>query len=237
MRKTLLTALFLVCASFVFAQTTPPSLHVALLIDDGPTPDQLEKFIELFKRESIHATFSFIAKNVEAHPELAKAAATAGHEIANHSYEHQHPARLSESALEHEVIGALAVFDTEAGIHPAWYWPPFVEITPDLEKVVAKTKTTIYRPKHLIVSSDYMNNLSADEIRKRALNGVKDGSTILFHEWRKETLEQMPQIIAELRQRGATFVTISELTNYLNSTKVISPAPTPSVQISSQKTP
>lgn len=218
MKRFLLALLFWFCFSLMSAQT-PPTMHIALLIDDGPTPDQLEKFLALFKAEQIHATFSFVAKNVEAHPQLAKAAIAAGHEIANHSYEHLHPAGLSEKALDHEVVAALKILETQTGLLPAWYWPPFVEITPDLEKTVAKTQMKLFRPKHLVVSGDYLNELSAEEIRKRALAGVSDGTTILFHEWRKETLEQMPQIVAELKRNGAVFMTISELTNYLKDTK------------------
>jgi peptidoglycan/xylan/chitin deacetylase (PgdA/CDA1 family) len=216
MKKSVLAALFLVCFSLTSAQTPPP-MHIAFLIDDGPTPEHMEKFLALFKAEQVHATFSFVAKNVEAHSNLAKAAVAAGHEVANHSYEHLHPAGLSEKALDHEVIAALNVLDSQAGIHPTWYWPPFVEITPDLERTVAKTGMKIFRPKHLVASADYSTEVSGEEIRRRSLAGVNDGTVILFHEWRKETLEQMPQIIAELKKSGAIFLTISELTNYLNS--------------------
>jgi len=218
MKKSILAALFLISLSLTLAQTPPP-MHIALLIDDGPTPEHMEKFLALFKAEHVHATFSFIAKNVEAHPDLAKAALAAGHEIANHSYEHLHPAGLSEKALDHEVVAALTVLDSQAGIHPAWYWPPFVEITPDLEKTVGKTGMKLFRPHHLVASGDYMPELSAEEIRKRALTDINDGTVILFHEWRNETLEQMPAILAELKKRGVVFLTISELTNYSDKTK------------------
>lgn len=194
-------------------------MHIAFLIDDGPTPDQLEKFLTLFKAEQIHATFSFVAKNVVTHPQLAKAALAAGHEIANHSYEHLHPAGLSDKALDHEVIASLNVLETKAGIHPAWYWPPFVEITPDLEKTVAKTEMKLFRPTHLVSSNDWDKSVSAEQLRKNALAGVKDGTVILFHEWRQETLAQMPTIIADLKKQGAVFLTISELTNYLLNNK------------------
>lgn len=224
MKKPLLAVLFLLCLSLLSAQTPKP-MHIALLIDDGPTPDQLEKFLELFKREQIHATFSFVAKNVVAHPQPAKAAIAAGHEIANHSYEHLHPAGLSQKALDHEVLTALDVLETKAGIHPAWYWPPFVEITPELEKTVAKTSMKIFRPAHLVSSSDWDKSVSADQLRKNALAGINDGTVILFHEWRQETLEQMPAILAELKRNGAVFQTISELTNYLGNTKSATPAP------------
>jgi peptidoglycan/xylan/chitin deacetylase (PgdA/CDA1 family) len=36
------------------------------------------------------------------------------------------------------------------------------------------------------------------------------GTVILFHEWRRETLQQLPRILAELRREGCTFLTFSE---------------------------
>ncbi len=194
-------------------------MHIALLIDDGPTAENLQKFIGLFQQEKVRVTFSFVGKNAEAQPALAKTAVATGHEVANHSYSHKHPAQLDQEAIDKEVLHSRDILASITGLTPAWYWPPFVEITPQLEATVARSGTRIYRPHHLVVSNDYMGNLSGEQIRSLALEGVKDGTTILFHEWRKETLEQMPAIIAELRQRGAVFMTISELASYLESSK------------------
>lgn len=40
--------------------------------------------------------------------------------------------------------------------------------------------------------------------------GVLDGTVILLQEWRRETLQQLPRILAELRREGCTFLTFSE---------------------------
>lgn len=221
-----LILLFAVCLPLVCPAQSNSSMHIALLIDDGPTPEQLEKFLELFQREQVHATFSFVAKNVSAHPKLARAAIAAGHEVANHSYEHLHPAGLTPEQLTHEVVAALEVLETKTEIHPAFYWPPFVEITPDLEKTVSKTKMQLFRPAHLVSSNDWDTTVSAAQLTKNALEGVNDGTVILFHEWRPQTLEQMPTILRELKKRGAVFQTISELTAYLkNQLPAAKPAP------------
>ena len=216
MKFFLISILFLACS--LSGQTQPPPpMHVTLMFDDGPTTEHLDKFLALFKTEQIHVTFSFIAKHVEAQPQLAKRAVTEGHEVANHSYTHLHPAGQSEATLRHEVVDSFNVLVRELGVAPVLYWPPYVEMTPELEKMVAGTTMKILRPRHLVVSADYMAELSAEEIRKRALEGVDDGSVILFHETRRETLELMPSIIAELRRRGAVFMTASELNRYLES--------------------
>lgn len=194
-------------------------MHVALMFDDGPTAEHMERYLALFKAEGVRVTFSFVAQAVEARPQLARAAIAAGHEVANHSYSHKPPGGLSQALLDREVIGALQSLEAHAGIKPAWYWPPYIAITPELEATVARTSMKIYRPLHLVGSSDYDMNVGAEQIRLRSLAGIEDGSLILFHEWRKETLEQMPAILTELKRRGIVFMTISELTTYLKTAK------------------
>ena len=59
--------------------------------------------------------------------------------------------------------------------------------------------------------------VTAEQIYTNAVTGVEDGSLIIFHEWRPETLAQMPAILAELKRQGCVFVTVSELATYLGS--------------------
>ena len=52
------------------------------------------------------------------------------------------------------------------------------------------------------------HGLSADAFHDSVV-GVRDGSVILFHEWRTETREQLPVILAELRRQEFGFVTFT----------------------------
>src|ERR1035441_6839747 len=136
----------LVCAVMVAGIFSPTSLaavetntvHIALVFDDGPFPDPPPKLLELFAREGIHVTFSLVASNVVAHPETARAIVAAGHEVANHSFGHQHPKTLSDAELEHEIVAAQKVIAEKSGFTPRWYWPPFVE-TDDRVRAMAGT--------------------------------------------------------------------------------------------------
>ena len=94
-----------------------------------------------------------------------------------------------------------------------------IETDDRVKAMVTKAKIEIYTPHHLVVSEDYNTAVGADEIRSKATSNVKDGTVILFHEWRKETLEQMPAILKELRRQGCVFDTFSELRTYLDGKK------------------
>jgi len=192
------------------------AVHVALVFDDGPFPEHAPKLLELFAKERIHVTFSLVASNVESHVSTAKAIAAGGHEIANHSYSHRHPKELDDATLEHEIVGAQKILSEKIGFTPKWYWPPFLESDDRVRAMAAKAKIEVYSLKQVVVSQDYDRSVGAEEIRRKATTGVKDGSVILFHEWRDETLEQMPAILAELRRQDCVFMTFSELAKILN---------------------
>jgi peptidoglycan/xylan/chitin deacetylase (PgdA/CDA1 family) len=193
---------------------------VALIFDDGPTPEQAPKFLQLFATEGIHVTFGSEAQYIVAHADTAKAVIAGGHEIANHSFTHRHPKELDDATLEHEILGAQKTIAeiVETGA-PAWYWPPFLESDDRVRAMAAKAHLKVYVPKHLVVSADYDLKVSAYELRKRATTDVVDGTVILFHEWRKETFEQMPAILAELKRQGCEFMTFSQLAEYLAAKK------------------
>lgn len=191
--------------------------HVALIFDDGPTPVLNAQYLEFFKQTKITVTFAEIAQNVVDHTEVAQATVAAGHEIVNHSYNHQHPADLSDDALEEEIGGAQQVFIKKLNYTPNWYWPPFLEVD---DRVIAQTITAnvpVYQRHHLVVSQDYDTSVSAEEIYSLATTGVQDGSIILFHEWREDTLKQLPKIIDNLKKQGCVFMTLSELDAYVKS--------------------
>jgi FtsZ-interacting cell division protein YlmF len=69
----------------------------------------------------------------------------------------------------------------------------------------------------VIVSQDYDRSVNAAEIKRRATTNLKDGSVILFHEWRDETYEQLPAILAELRKQRCVFLNFTELAAYNRS--------------------
>ena len=188
-----------------------PSKRIALVFDDGPVPADAEPLLALLAKEQVPVTFSLVGDRVREHPALAKAILAAGHEVANHSQTHAHPKDLSDDALEREVGAAQKLLTEVLGRAPRWYWPPYLEVDPRHPGVWSRHGLAHYVPRHLVVSRDYDRAVGADEIRRLATTDVRDGSVILFHEWRQETREQLPAILAELRRQGCEFFTFSGL--------------------------
>lgn len=186
-------------------------MRTVLIFDDGPDPEHTDAILAICEKEGVHVTFGQVAQHARENPALVKRVTAAGHEIANHSYSHEHPGTLDDAGLEHQIIGAQRVFEEKLGIKPAWYWPPYLERD---ERLVSLTETAglkLFDPTHLVVSGDHMRELPAEEIHARALTDVRDGSVIVFHEWRDETVRLLPEILGELKGRGCECLTFSEL--------------------------
>lgn len=188
-----------------------PAKRVALVFDDGPRPADAEPLLALLARERVSATFALVGDRVNEHPAAARAVVAAGHEVVNHSQTHAHARDLDAAALDLEVAAAQEAIRAATGASPRWYWPPFLEEDDRVRAAVARARLALYSPRHLVVSLDYDPALPAAEIYRRATTDVRDGSVILFHEWRAETREQLPAILAELRRQGCAFLTFSAL--------------------------
>lgn len=193
------------------ALSAAPVKRVALVFDDGPVPANADPLLALLAQEQVKVTFSLVGDRVRENPGTARAMLAAGHEIANHSQTHAHPGKLDDPALARELGEAQKLLKETLGVAPRWFWPPYLERDPRHGAILAANGLTDYVPRHLVVSKDYDRTVGAEEIYRLATTDVRDGSVILFHEWRTETREQLPRILAELRRQGAQFHTFSGL--------------------------
>jgi peptidoglycan/xylan/chitin deacetylase (PgdA/CDA1 family) len=205
------SAIFIGVLGLALTAAAAPAKRVALVFDDGPKPGNAIPLLELLAREKVLVTFSLVGERVNENPDTARAVLAAGHEIANHSQTHSHPKDLDDAALDRDVAAAQQTITAVTGRAPKWYWPPYLETDDRVRAAVARAGLAIYLPQHLVVSMDYDEAVPAAEIYRRATTDVRDGTVILFHEWRQETRAQLPAILAELRRQGCTFHTFSQL--------------------------
>jgi peptidoglycan/xylan/chitin deacetylase (PgdA/CDA1 family) len=212
----LLLASLLACHAVNAApDETPRALRVALVFDDGPVAEQSAPLHRLLAQEKVTVTFSYVGRAVEANPALARAAAEAGHEINNHSFTHPHLRALDDAAVVREVGDTSEAIRRARGRPPVWFWAPFLETDDRIARLVKDRTGLVHFPwgNYHFISSEDWNQAETDgpKILRRATTGVTDRTIVLFHEWRVETLAQLPAILAELRRQGCVFVTLSAL--------------------------
>jgi peptidoglycan/xylan/chitin deacetylase (PgdA/CDA1 family) len=99
---------------------------VWLTIDDGPHPEDTPQLLKLLKQHNARATFFVIGRQVEKHPELARAILRDGHTLANHSQ--THPVLLFWSflttALTRQLDQCTQALRAATGESPRWFRAP-----------------------------------------------------------------------------------------------------------------
>ena len=188
--------------------------RVALVFDDGPIEACTPLLLAVLSRNDTSVTFAYIGANAAGRPELVRAAHRAGHELINHSFTHPRFTSIDDVAVHREIVDTQAAIHELTGVAPKWFWSPFGDWDERVAAAVATVGLHHYPIQlfHFVSTNDWQPSTSAEAIRHSATTHIRDRTVILFHEWRQETLAQMPVILAELKSQGCTFVTFTELT-------------------------
>jgi peptidoglycan/xylan/chitin deacetylase (PgdA/CDA1 family) len=200
-------------SSALFAADAAPRRRVAMVFDDGPVAALSAKYQALLAQEKVRVTFANVGRNVAANPELTRAASAGGHEIINHSFTHPHFKELTDAAITREVSDTSAAIKSATGKAPAWYWAPFGDWDDRIAAAVRNAGLEHYPidRMHMVSTEDWNRETSAATILQRGTTDITDRNVILCHEWREDTLAQLPAILAELKRQGCEFITFSEL--------------------------
>src|SRR5215472_7753413 len=205
-------------SSAVFAPSVwraqPGRRAIALTFDDGPsrgTPELLETLAEY----GVPATFFLIGSNAERLPDIARAAAEAGHEIGNHSYTHPNFALTRPSFIGAEFQRAQQAIEQITERSPRYVRAPYGVRWFGFRAMQKRLGLT--GAMWSIIGQDW--KLPADAIARRVLSRVTDGDIICLHDGRGTlkdsdigtTIEAVRRIVPTLLDRGYHFETVSQL--------------------------
>ncbi|MGE0405291.1 MAG: polysaccharide deacetylase family protein [Candidatus Korobacteraceae bacterium] len=104
---------------------TLPSRRLALTFDDGPSDPCTLRLLEVLARHEVRATFFMIGRAVEHHPEIARAVASAGHSIGNHTFTHSLLTLLPATRICAEIEGCDRVLREIIGRPSVLFRPPY----------------------------------------------------------------------------------------------------------------
>ncbi|HUG13295.1 MAG TPA: polysaccharide deacetylase family protein [Opitutaceae bacterium] len=104
---------------------TTTQREVWLTIDDGPDPEDTPRILDLLAAHDARATFFVIGESAARHPELVRAIAAAGHEVAHHT--HTHPLAwfwCSPPSRVHRELDLATATLRACGAEPVRFRPP-----------------------------------------------------------------------------------------------------------------
>lgn len=187
----------------------------SLTFDDGPSPRNTPRLLELLERERARATFFVLGRHVRRAPALLREMVAAGHEIGLHGDGHWplpllHPAESLRQwrRAEDSIQGA-------AGVTPRLYRPPFGWLHPSQAALVTERG---YRAVLGDVYPEDPRRPGVDVLIHRVMTRLTGGSILILHDAsalgdldRGQTIEAVEQILERARARGMTAVSVGEL--------------------------
>jgi len=169
----------------------------------------LPGMLRVFDENDIKITFFIGGSWAKKNPDLVKLIAEHGHEIGNHTYSHPHPNNLTKEQNQDQILRTEALIKEITGITTRLYAPPYGEYNANvLEAAHEIGYTTIMWS---IDTIDWQRP-SVATLKKRVLSKLHNGAIVLMHPT-EPTLKALPSLIAEIREKGYTITTVSDIIN------------------------
>ena len=202
----------------IFHGTNPalkaaPPQEVALTFDDGPTPYTSPPILSYLEATHTPATFFVEGQYVHLWPYLVQREWRDGFAVGVHTWDHPVMTALTPAQRQFQLDSTLQALHAALGQNACiWFWrPPYGDYNQAVVQTAASFGlSTIWWS----VDPRDWSRPGTSVIVSRVLAQVHPGAIILLHDGpalREETRAALPGILAGLRARGLTPVTLPKL--------------------------
>jgi peptidoglycan-N-acetylglucosamine deacetylase len=164
--------------------------RILLTFDDYADEATVAQFLDVLRRENVRAAFFLMGRWAQQNPEAVKSVRMAGHWVGNHTYSHRILTKLSSAEVELEIRN---------GVKGKLLRPPKGAYNDRIRKIAAQAG---YRIAFWTIDSLDWKGITAAQIQERVLDGLHPGACVLLHLKYPHTLEALPGLIQEIRERG-----------------------------------
>jgi len=168
--------------------------------DDGPHPIYTPQVLAILKENNIKAIFFCIGKNVEKYPELARQIIAEGHQIGNHTFNHDISGTfIGPKKYKTEITSTNDIIEKITGIKPVYFRPPFGVTNPSIAKAVIKTGMQL-----MAWNLRTFDTVTKDpsSIVKKLQNSIKPSSIILMHDTNPQCVEALTLFLPLVKTNG-----------------------------------
>ncbi|MFI7102092.1 polysaccharide deacetylase family protein [Streptomyces sp. NPDC050161] len=181
---------------------------VALTFDAGPS-ENTNHLLDILKKEKVHATFFMLGKNhIAERPAEVKRIDREGHELANHTWSHQILTDIKPAEVKRELSLVQDQVHKITGKTPKLMRPPQGRTNEQVSEI--SKELGLSQVLWSVTAKDYQTT-DSKLITKRVLDQTEKDGVILLHDIYKGTVPAVPGILKELKKRGFTIVTVSQL--------------------------
>ncbi|MFF3065773.1 polysaccharide deacetylase family protein [Oerskovia sp. NPDC057915] len=152
---------------------------VSITYDDGPHPEHTPRLLDLLAARGETATFFALARQVRAHPEIARRILAEGHELALHGQDHRSLLTMGDAEAVRYVRDAKDEVESIVSAPLVSFRPPYGAHTVRQAHGIAGLGMDV-----LIWSGDAFDWVDDEEerIAERALSTIFPGSMLLLHD-------------------------------------------------------
>ncbi|MFF1494377.1 polysaccharide deacetylase family protein [Streptomyces sp. NPDC058304] len=184
-----------------------PGHNVAITIDDGPDPRWTPQVLKVLRQNHVKATFCMIGTRAQKHPALVREIAADGHQLCDHSVDHDVTMDHKPVAYQRQQIldGKAMIEKAVPGVAVNYYRAPGGAFTPDSRAIATASGM---RPLGWSVDPKDWSRPGLPAIVAALEGKLPQQPTVLFHDGggdRSETVAALKQYLPWLTARGYTF--------------------------------
>jgi peptidoglycan/xylan/chitin deacetylase (PgdA/CDA1 family) len=185
---------------------------VCLTFDDWGGDLAVTRILDKLDQYKVKATFFLRGDGVEANPNLAKAIAEAGHDVANHTYSHPVLTDITPDEVQEEVVKCHQVLTEAIQKQPAMLFrPPTGEIDRSAAKAIGACGYG-YISLYDVSPDDWNTENDADDITNYVKQNCTSGSIIVLHLMiQLDTYKALPQMIEYFQDKGYEILPLSQM--------------------------
>ena len=179
--------------------------YVALTFDDGPSPRCTPRLLDGLQERGVCATFFVVGCQVVKDPDIVIRMAAEGHQVGNHSYDHQKLDKLSPKEAAEDMGKNNDLLCQLLGEGDYWIRPPYGLLSE------AELKEITVPVVGWSVDTEDWKSKNTGKILDVIYREISDGDIILLHDRYLSSVEAALQAVDHLQQQGYQFVTVAEL--------------------------
>jgi len=169
----------------------------------------LPDMLNTLDKNNIKITFFIGGSWAKRYPELLRDIANRGHELGNHSYSHPHPNNLTKQQNQEQITRTEALVQETTNVKTSLYAPPYGEYN---DNVLAAAADLGYTTIMWSIDTIDWQRPPVEVLKNRVLKKIHNGAIILMHPT-DPTAKALPELIKELKDKGYTITTVSDILN------------------------
>lgn len=180
--------------------------EVVLTFDDGPLVPYSTRVLDILAAECVKATYFLVGRMAKSYPDTARRIAAAGHTIGTHSQSHPiHFNRLSQDAfgrqIDDGIVSVTSVLGSPSALAP-FFRIPGLRRTDAVDAGLAARALVAWSAD--VVADDWYRRATPTEIIAKAIRRLEERSRgiLLLHDIHPMTVEALPGLLWELKERG-----------------------------------